>query len=98
MAAIFEHEAALFTHDPQIGGALWQRLSILERSAQPPRKSLAGISARQQSEELLQLEAMAERPLLPNGPIEVLVPTGGGDPTDRLTAWLLRESGLEAGH
>jgi hypothetical protein len=55
------------------------------------------MSARQQQEELLQLQALAERPTLPNGPIEALVPSGAGDATDRLTAWLLNESGLANG-
>ena len=94
VAAMFEHEAALFTHDPLGGSALWQRLTILHLPASPPTRSTGGISPRQQSEEVLQLQALGERPALPNGPVESFVPHGAGDPTERLTAWLLEESGL----
>jgi hypothetical protein len=97
IAAIFDQEAAIFTHDPLAGNTLWQRLTIVYHPTTPSRKSLAGMSARQQQEELLQLQALAERPTLPNGPVEALVPSGAGDATDRLTAWLLNESGLANG-
>jgi len=97
IAAVFEQEAAFFTHDPAAGSALWQRLTILRRPASAPAKTLAGISQRQQREELLQLEALAERPALPAGYTAPFIPEGTGDPTDRLTAWLLTESGLASG-
>ena len=94
VAALFEEEAALFAHDPRAGTALWQRLTISHRPADSPRKAFAGISARQQREELLQLDALAARSVVPNGSVEALVPAGPGDPADRLTAWLLGESGF----
>jgi hypothetical protein len=97
IAAIFEQPTAIFTHDPLAGGSLWQRLSIVDRSLTSGRTSIAGISPRQQREELLQLEALAVRPSLPNAPIDARAlygASGDGDPADRLTAWLLAESGL----
>jgi hypothetical protein len=94
IAALFETEAALFTHDPMGGGALWQRLTIIYRPAALSKKSIGGVSPRQQREELAQLEALAARPTLPNGPVDAVVPMGEGDPADRLAAWLLAESGL----
>jgi hypothetical protein len=97
IAALVEQDAAIFTHDPAAGRALWQRLTIDRRPAAEPTKTLGGLSPRQQREELAQLEALVERPALPASPVEALVPTGSGDPADRLTAWLLAESGLSAG-
>ena len=94
IAAVFEHDSALFTHDPNAGDALWQRLTIVYHPVGQPKKAIGGVSPRQQQQELLQLAALAQRPALSNGPVEALVPSGGGDPADRLTAWLLAESGL----
>ena len=94
IAALFESEAALFTHDPLAGSAPWQRLTIVSRPSVMPKKQIGGVSARQQREELAQLEALAARPALPNDPVEAVVPPGEGDPAERLAAWLLAESGL----
>ena len=96
IAALFEQEAALFTHDPAAGRSTWQRLTVSHRPT-PPKKSIAGLSPRQQQEELLQLDALAEQPALPDTPVDVLVPGGAGDPTERLAAWLLDASGLTDG-
>jgi hypothetical protein len=94
IAAIMDHDAAQFRHDPADGRKLWQRLTIISSPETPPRSTLGGVSPRQQREELLLLEALAERPALPDAPVEALIPGGAGDPADRLTAWLLTESGL----
>ena len=94
VAAIVDQDAAQFRHDPADGRKLWQRLTITSRPETTPKTTLGGISPRQQREELLLLEALAERPALPDAPVESLIPRGDGDPTDRLTAWLLTESGL----
>ena len=88
--------AACFVHDPSGGGATWQRMRIWNRPATPPRKSLGSSSARQQLEELRQLDALSERPSLEAAPVESLVPAGSGDPADRLASWLLDASGMTA--
>jgi len=93
VVAVFEQEAAVFTHLPTTGSAPWQRLTVAHRPV-APKKSVAGVSPRQQAEELMLLDALKERPALPDAPVEALVPSGTGDPADRLTAWLLAASGL----
>jgi hypothetical protein len=95
IAALVLDGAACFIHDPERGPALWQRLTIWNRPATESRKSIAGISPRQQREELLQLNALAEQPVLSTTPIDALAPNGAGDPAERLTSWLLAQSGLE---
>jgi hypothetical protein len=94
IAALFDTETALFTHDPLAGRALWQRLTITHRPSAPPTKAIGGVSPHQQAEELAQLEALAAQPVLPNAPVGIVVPQGDGDPADRLANWLLAESGL----
>lgn len=95
VAAIVPENAATFIHDPNAGAAPWQRITIWNRPTIEPRKSIDGISPRQQREELLQLLAIAERPTLSSTPIDALAPVGAGDPTERLASWLLAQSGLE---
>jgi hypothetical protein len=92
--ALVPPSAACFLHDPNGGRSTWQRLRVWNRPSSPPRKSLGGLSARQQAEELLQLDALAERPSLEASPVESLVPAGSGDPADRLATWLLDAAGL----
>jgi hypothetical protein len=87
---------ACFVHDPNGGKAVWQRLRVWNRPASPPRRALGGSSGRQQAEELLQLDALAERPSLDGAPVESLVPIGSGDPTERLASWLLDAAGFSA--
>jgi len=94
IAAIVDQDAAQFRHDPADGRKLWQRLTIISRPETAPRAALGGVSLRQQREELVLLDAFAERPTLPEAPVETLIPSGAGDPAERLTAWLLTESGL----
>jgi hypothetical protein len=92
--ALVPPTAACFIHDPNGGRSVWQRLRVWNRPTSLPRRALGGLSARQQAEELLQLDALAERPSLENAPIESLVPVGSGDATDRLASWLLDAAGL----
>jgi hypothetical protein len=94
IAAIVPENAATFVHDPDGGAAPWQRMTIWNRPTIEPRKSIDGISPRQQREELLQLIALAERPTFSSTPIDALAPVGAGDPTERLASWLLAQSGL----
>lgn len=95
VAALVSDDATTFIHDPDRGSAPWQRITIWHRPATEPRKSIGGISPRQQREELAQLEALAERPSLSSTPVDALAPAGAGDPTERLASWLLTQSGLE---
>jgi len=95
VAALVSDTAATFVHDPERGSSAWQRITIWNRPASEPRKSIAGFSHRQQKEELAQLDALAERPSLSSTPIDALAPAGAGDPTERLASWLLAQSGLE---
>lgn len=92
--ALVPTSAACFIHDPNGGRSAWQRLRVWSRPTSLPRKALGGLSAAQQAEELLQLDALAERPSLEGAAVESLVPAGSGDPTDRLASWLLDASGL----
>ena len=93
IAALVPDTAACFLHDPEAGAAAWQRLRIWHRPADRPRTSLAGFSAAQQREELLQLESIAAQPSLPLTALDALAPVGAGDPVDRLASWLLAQSG-----
>lgn len=93
IAALVEAASACFLHDPAAGKGVWQRLRIWKRPAAPPRRTINGISPRQQLDAMAQLEALAERPSLSETPLEALAP-GSGDLTDRLAAWLLDRSGV----
>jgi len=95
IAALVSENAATFIHDPERGAAPWQRITVWNRQAVDSRKSIGGISPRQQRDELAQLYAMSERPTLSSTPIDALAPAGAGDPSDRLASWLLAQSGLE---
>ena len=93
IAALVASDAACFVHDPAAGKSPWQRIKIWNRPAAPPRRTIGGISPRQQLDALAQLEALAERPTLSETPVEALAP-GAGDPAERLASWLLNESGI----
>ncbi len=100
VVALVEPEAesvAHFSHDPERGHALWQRLTIQRRPAVESMRALNGVSRQQQRDELAQLLALAERPAFSETAIESLAPSGSGDPTERLAAWLLEQSGYDAG-
>ena len=92
IAALVAGDAVRFVHDPAAGKAPWQRIKIWHRPAAPPRRTIGGISPRQQLDALAQLEALAQRPALSDTPVEALAP-GAGDPVERLASWLLNESG-----
>ena len=92
IAAVFDTDAACFTHDPARGPALWQRLTIELQPAGPSRKRASTLTQWQQNEELQQLAALATRPTLSATPVDSLVPAGEGDPAERLASWLLGEA------
>ena len=93
IAAFVPQTSATFIHDPEAGKALWQRLRVQSRPTSLPRGRVDTWTTAQQADELLQLEMLAQRPALSDTPVEALAP-GSGDPVDRLTAWLLTESGV----
>lgn len=93
IAALMASDAACFVHDPAAGKSPWQRIRIWNRPATSPRRTIGGISPRQQLDALAHLEALAQRPALSNTPVDALAP-GAGDPADRLANWLLHESGV----
>lgn len=93
IAALVAGDTACFVHDPAAGKSPWQRIKIWHRPAAPPRRTIGGISPRQQLDARAQLEALAQRPALSDTPVEALAP-GTGDPAERLASWLLNESGI----
>jgi hypothetical protein len=95
IAALVAENAATFIHDPERGAELWQRIKVWNRPTVESRRSIGGISPRQQRDELAQLNAMSEQPAFSTIPIDALAPAGAGDPSDRLASWLLAQSGLE---
>lgn len=92
IAALVPDTAAYFLHDPDAGAAPWQRLQVWHRPERR-RGTLATITAGQQREELLQLDALAAQPALPATAIDALASSGSGDAADRLAGWLLAQSG-----
>jgi hypothetical protein len=95
IAAVVPQGCAAFTHDPSRGASLAQRLSIELLPPAPART--AGVSARQQAEELTWL---AELSRLAAQPIAVSTASGSAaaavavPPADHLAAWLLRQAEL----
>ena len=93
IAALVDDQSACFAHDPTRGTSLWQRLEIWQQPVAVTRKRVGGMSARQQAEEVAQLVAMATQPVFSASKLGDLVPAGE-NAVDRLTNWLLTESGL----
>ena len=96
IGALVPPTGARFVHDPSAGPELWQRLTI-GRGRDGRLARLGGLSAAQQNEELLQLEALATPPVAVAAPVaEVTAPAGaaGPDPAARLAAWLLQQANL----
>ncbi len=97
--AVMNGPEARFVHDPRAGSTMWQRIEVTHMPDFQPRKSLGVWSAWQQRDALSHLKALVEQPALPANSVEALVPAGAGssiDSAERLTAWLLDQSGLPA--
>jgi hypothetical protein len=92
IAALVAANAAQFIHDPGRGRMPWQRIELWHRPDDAPRGRLGSATARQQREDLEQLLALATPPTLPDG--SLAGPATADDIADRLSAWLLTESGL----
>ena len=92
IAAVVPPAGAVFVHDPAAGAAMHQRLTVT-KSGDQPRARIGELSAAQQTEEILQLQALAARPDVPPAwpptPAEAPAPD-----VDRLAAWLLRQADL----
>ncbi len=99
IAALVPDSAARFVHDPAIGAALCDRITIHHAPPERPRSPLGGISATQQVEELEQLTALSARPVsapaLPSAePESAPAPVAPAGPADRLAAWLISQADL----
>jgi len=89
IAALVPESAARFEHNPAAGAASWERLTVTHVPEKAPRRTVAGLSATQQAEELELLRSLAARPA---GAELAATPAGGGGPADsadKLAAWLL---------
>ena len=91
IAALVPESAARFVHDPAAGAASWDRLTIAHTPDKPPRRTVAGLSAAQQAEELEILRTLAARPaaIAPPADAPAAAEAGTADPVDKLAAWLL---------
>jgi hypothetical protein len=86
---------ALFTHDPSAGASLAQRLEIV-RLPDPPRRAVAGGSARRQAEELTWLQQLSTLALsVASVPAAAGQPAAEAEPADQLAAWLLHQAELD---
>ena len=95
--AVMSGTEARFVHDPRRGSATWQRIEVTHLPDAQPRKLLGARSAWQQREDLAHLRALIQQPALASTPAEAFVAAGAAsstDPAERLTAWLLDQSGL----
>lgn len=94
--AVMTGAEARFVHDPRAGASTWQRIQVTRIPTVQPRKSLGVRSAWQQREDLAHLKSLVEQPVfsaVTDAPA-ASIPVNAANPADRLTAWLLDQSGL----
>ncbi len=98
IAAIVPEGTALFLHDPSLGNNPWDRLRV-ESVPEQGRVPKGGRSAKQEAEEIRQLQALATRPPEPPPVAAAAAPAaaavGAAEPADRLAAWLLAQADLK---
>lgn len=96
LIAVMTGAEARFVHDPRAGVSTWQRIEVTRIPTAQPRKSFGVRSAWQQRDDLAHLKSLVEQPVISAtaGAPPVTVPGNGADPADRLTEWLLDQSGL----
>jgi hypothetical protein len=94
IVAIMSGPEARFTHDPRGGWASWQRIRIASLPDAPIRKAVGSRSAWQQREDIAYLRSLADLPALNSNGAPTRVPVAKGDPTERLTEWLLEQSSV----
>ena len=92
IAALVPEGAAEFIHDPRRGRMPWQRIELWQKPAEAPRTRIGATTSRQQREDLEQLLALATPPALPEGSFAGV--SSADDVANRLSEWLLNESGL----
>ncbi|MEX2608768.1 MAG: hypothetical protein WEA24_02395 [Gemmatimonadota bacterium] len=92
VAALLPAGAAEFAHRPLAGQTLRERLAVTALPDAAPVRWLGGRSPWQQGQELAQLRSLAAEGVAPQqAPAE---PDQDVQPTDRLAAWLLRQTHL----
>lgn len=91
IAAVVPESCARFCHDPSRGDSLAQRLDVTHMP-EPPRRGIAGGSARQQAEELSWLGALWHRTRAAGADTSAAAPAApAAGPADQLAAWLLTQ-------
>jgi hypothetical protein len=96
IVAMVPEGCATFIHDPRGGAEGWQRLTI-GQMVEAPKKAIGGVSSWQMAEDIRQLTDLARTPFAVPGPDGVGKPAlGADDAVDRMTHWLLGQSGLQS--
>lgn len=94
IVAIMSESEARFIHDPRGGWASWQRVKISSLPDAPIRKPMGTRSAWQQREDIAYLRSLADLPALDANGAATRHTALKGDPTERLTEWLLEQSSI----
>ncbi len=93
IVALMPRGTARFTHDPEAGADLAERLTVTELPESPPRKRIGAYTARQQQDELAQLASLQNA-----GPSAAAtspaLPGASANPVDKLATWLLQQADL----
>jgi hypothetical protein len=93
VAALVPDTSARFVHHPRSGRSPAERLTVAFAPSAPPRKSIAGMSASQQADELALLAALAQPAAVPGAAAPSPGPTPPtADPVDLLASWLLAQA------
>lgn len=97
IVALVPEGCATFTHDPRRGAEGWQRLSIGHLPV-APKKAIGGVSAWQMQQDLYVLSDHARTPFAVPAKDGTAAPAiGAGDAVERMTTWLLGQTGLQGG-
>ena len=97
IVALVPEGCATFTHDPRRGVEGWQRLTI-SHLPDAPKKAIGGVSAWQMAEDLRLLADLARTPFtVPSRDGAGAPAMGAEDAVDRVTHWLLGQTGLRSG-
>lgn len=98
VAALVPENAARFVHDPAAGQGAGDRLDVIHLPEEMPKKTLGGMSVRQQIDELEQLKVLAScsgEPVATTDGAEPVAERMVSDhPVDQLAAWLLSQADL----